>query len=101
LGMQGTMATLAIKASPHISWKRTTRGGLIALGAFVLLVTGFMVLRMLGIGPAGSLMAAVKFTASDKVVVAAFDAPGADSSLGSTIAEAVRTNLAQSKAVRV
>ena len=55
LGMQGTMATLAIKASPHISWKRTTRGGLIALGAFVLLVAGFMVLRMLGIGPAGSL----------------------------------------------
>ena len=101
LGMQGTMATLAIKASPHISWKRTTRGGMIALGAFVVLVAGFMILRMLGIGPAGSLMAAGKLSASDKVLVAAFDAPAADSSLGSTIAEAVRTNLAQSHAVRV
>jgi tetratricopeptide (TPR) repeat protein len=101
LAMQGTMATMAIKASPHISWKRTTRGGIIALGAFVLLVAGFMVLRMLGIGPAGSLMAAGKLAASDKVLVAAFDAPGADSSLGATIAEAVRTNLSQSRAVRV
>jgi tetratricopeptide (TPR) repeat protein len=101
LAMQGTMATLAIKASPHISWKRTTRGGIMALGAFVLLVAVFMVLRMLGIGPAGSLMAAGKLAASDKVFVAPFDAPGADSSLGSTIAEAVRTNLGQSRAVRI
>ena len=100
-GAQGTMATLAIKASPHVSWKRTARGGLLALGVFVLLVAGFMILRMLGIGPAGSLLAAGKLSASDKVLVAAFDAPAADSSLGSTIAEAVRTNLSQSKAVRV
>jgi tetratricopeptide (TPR) repeat protein len=95
------MATLAIKASPHVSWRRTVRGGVIAGGVFVLLVAGYMTLRALGIGPAGSLLAAGKLTASDKVLVAAFDAPGADSSLGSTIAEAVRTNLSQSQAVRV
>ena len=28
----GTMATIALKASPHVSWKRTTRGGVFALG---------------------------------------------------------------------
>ncbi len=99
--IQGTMATLAIKASPHVSWRRTVRGGIIAGTVFVVLVAGYMTLRALGIGPAGSLMAAGKLSASDKVLVAAFDAPGADSSLGSTIAEAVRTNLAQSQAVRV
>ena len=100
-GVHGTMATLAIKASPHVSWSRTVRGGVIAGIVFVLLVAGYMTLRALGIGPAGSLLASGKLTASDKVLVAAFDAPGADSSLGSTIAEAVRTNLSQSHAVRV
>jgi eukaryotic-like serine/threonine-protein kinase len=99
--VNGTMATLAIKASPHMSWRRTVRGGTIAVGAFVLLVVGFMALRALGIGPAGSLLASGKLAASDRVVVAAFDAPGSDSSLGGTIAEAVRTNLADSRAMHI
>ena len=99
--VHGTMATLAVKASPHVSWNRTARGGLVAVSAFILLVAGYMVLRLLGIGPAGSLLASGKLSASDKVLVAAFDAPASDSSLGSTISEAVRTNLSQSQAVRV
>jgi tetratricopeptide (TPR) repeat protein len=97
---QGTMATLAIKASPHFSWKRTARGGIIAVGAFVLLIVGYLVTRALGIGPAGSLLASGKLSSTDRVVVSAFDA-GTDLSLGSTIAEAVRTNLAQSNAVHI
>ena len=97
----GTMATLAIKAMPHVSWKRTARGGIIAVSAFILLITGYMAMRLLGIGPAASLLSSGKLSASDRVVVAAFDAPGADSSLGSTIAEAVKTNLSQSSAVHI
>ena len=100
-GVQGTMATLAIKASPHVSWKRATRGGIVAVSVFALLVAGWMILRALGIGPAGSLLASGKLSANDKVFVSAFDAPAADSSLGATIAEAVRTNLSQSSAVHV
>ncbi|HEY4320381.1 MAG TPA: protein kinase [Gemmatimonadales bacterium] len=99
--VHGTMATLAIKASPHMSWRRTLRGGMIAVGVFVLLIAGFMTMRALGIGPAGSLLASGKLSANDNVLVAAFDAPSGDSSLGSTIAEAVRTNLAESNAVKV
>src|SRR5215217_5086573 len=65
--VHGTMAALAVKASPHVSWKRTTRGGVIAVGAFMVLVAGYMLLRALGIGPAGSLLASGKLSASDKV----------------------------------
>ncbi|HEY4320384.1 MAG TPA: protein kinase [Gemmatimonadales bacterium] len=97
----GTMATLAIKASPHMSWRRTLRGGMVMAGVFVLLVAGFMTLRAMGLGPAGSLLASGKLTANDNILVAAFDSPGADSSLGPTIAEAVRTTLSQSHAVHV
>jgi len=99
--VHGTIATLAMKASPHISWKRVVHGGIAVAAAFVLLVAGFMLLRSLGIGPAASLLAAGKLSASDQVIVAAFDAPRADSSLGAAIAEAVRTGLSQSRAVRV
>ncbi|MGH7582328.1 MAG: tetratricopeptide repeat protein, partial [Gemmatimonadales bacterium] len=98
---QGTMATLAIKASPHLSWRRTIRGGIAAVIVFVLLIAGFMTMRAMGIGPAGSLLGAGKLSVNDNVVVAAFDAPTADSSLGSTIAEAVKTDLSESRAVHV
>jgi tetratricopeptide (TPR) repeat protein/TolB-like protein len=101
LHTHGTMAALAIKASPHVSWRRTMLGGVWAVIAFVALVGGFMLLRTLGVGPAGSLFAAGKLAPNDKVIVATFDAPGADSSLGSTLAEALRTNLSQSRVVHV
>ena len=97
----GTLANLAVKASPHLTWRRALRGGLVAMAAFVLLVAGWMSLRALGIGPAGSLFAAGKLTEDARVLVAGFDAPASDSSLGATIAEAVRTNLSQSRAVHM
>jgi hypothetical protein len=40
---QGTMATIAMKASPHVSWRRTTMGGLIAVGGFVALTAAWMI----------------------------------------------------------
>jgi tetratricopeptide (TPR) repeat protein len=100
-GTSGTLAQLAVKASPHVSWRRTARGGIAALTVFALAVAGFLVLRVLGIGPAGSLLAAGKISAQDRVVVAAFDAAGRDSALGDVVSEAVRTNLSQSRAVQV
>jgi tRNA A-37 threonylcarbamoyl transferase component Bud32/tetratricopeptide (TPR) repeat protein len=98
---RGTMASIAAKAVPHLSWQRTARGGIASLSAFALLVAGFLVLRTLGIGPSGSLLASGKLTAQDRVLVAAFDASARDSALGEVVSEAVRTNLAQSQAVRV
>ena len=97
----GTLAQLAVKASPHMSWRRAARGGIAALTFFALAVAGYLVLRVLGIGPEGSLLAAGKISAQDRVLVAAFDAPGRDTALGDVVSEAVRTNLAQSRAVSV
>src|SRR5688572_11073157 len=93
---QGTLLTLAMKASPHVSWQRTWMGGAIAVGAFVVLVVGWMVMRALGIGPAGSLMGRGAFGAKEKLVVADFRSPASDTTLGGTVAEAIRTDLAQS-----
>ena len=96
----GTMATVALKASPHLTWQRTIRSGIIAVGAFVLVVAGFMVLRGLGIGPWGSLFASGRLGLNDQVVVAEIAVPPSDSSLGPILSEAVRAALSQSKSVR-
>ena len=90
------MATLAQKASPHVSWRRTTRGGVLALGAFVLVVSGFMTMRALGIGPAGSLLAAGRLSERDRLLVGDFRISGGDSSLARVVTEAVRTVLSES-----
>src|SRR5690606_20724094 len=97
----GTLATLALKASPHVSWRRTWLGGTVAVVGFGVLVLGFMVTRALGIGPAASLQGTGDFDAQETLVVADFRSPPGDSMLGSTVAEALRTDLAQSNALRV
>jgi eukaryotic-like serine/threonine-protein kinase len=97
----GTLATLALKASPHVSWRRTWLGGSVAVGAFAVLVVGFMVTRAMGIGPAASLRGTGAFGDRETLVVADFRSPAGDSTLGATVAEALRTDLAQSSSLNV
>ena len=98
---RGTMAGRALKASPLVSWRRTWLGGAIAVGAFAALVLAFMVMRALGIGPAGSLMGKGTFGSKETIVVADFKSPASDSLLGVTASEALRTDLAQSTSLKV
>jgi tetratricopeptide (TPR) repeat protein len=97
----GTMATIALKASPHLSWRRTTLGGMYAVAAFMLLIGGFMLLRALGIGPAGSLLAAGKIDENERMLVAEFQSRTQDTTLGPVVTEAFRTGLGQSQRVNV
>jgi eukaryotic-like serine/threonine-protein kinase len=97
----GTMATFALKASPHVSWTRTWRAGALVVGAFILLVAGFMVTRAMGIGPAASLMGKGAFGENETIVVADFRPPAGDTLLGTTLGEALRTDLGQSANLRV
>jgi tetratricopeptide (TPR) repeat protein/tRNA A-37 threonylcarbamoyl transferase component Bud32/TolB-like protein len=96
---QGTMATIALKASPHVSWQRTTRSGVYALGVFAALVVGYMVMRAFGIGPVGSLLAEGRLSQRDPILVADFTTSHTDSSVGRVVAEGVRQNLSQSSSI--
>jgi tetratricopeptide (TPR) repeat protein len=98
---QGTIATIAIKASPHVSWRRTWMSGAIAVGAFAVLVVAFMVMRAFGIGPAASLIGAGKLAKQEQLIITDFKSPATDSTLGLTITEALRADLAQSSALQV
>jgi tRNA A-37 threonylcarbamoyl transferase component Bud32/tetratricopeptide (TPR) repeat protein len=95
----GTMQTIALKASPHMSWRRTTLGGAYAIGAFMLLIGGFMVLRALGIGPAGSLLAAGRISNREPLLVTDFKVTNADTTLGRVLSDAAKTQLAQSSVI--
>jgi eukaryotic-like serine/threonine-protein kinase len=97
----GTMATMALKASPHVTWGRTARAGMVAMAVFILLIAGFMTLRALGIGPAGSLFASGKLAADDRIVLAGFTVAKEDSALAPILMEAVRASLSQSNSVRL
>jgi hypothetical protein len=90
-GTHGTLATLALKASPHVSWRRTQMGGIYAVSGFVLLVGVFMLLRALGIGPAGSLLAAGTFDSREPILVTDFTVTNADSALGRVLSDATKT----------
>ncbi|MEJ7758862.1 MAG: serine/threonine-protein kinase [Gemmatimonadaceae bacterium] len=98
---QSTMTRIAVKASPWVSWRRTFTGGAFALAAFAVLVTVFMTMRAMGIGPVGSLLASGRLAERDRLLVTDFRAAGADSSLSAVVTEAIRADLGQSSVVTV
>ena len=100
-GPRGTIATMALKAHPHVSWRRTARGGMYALGGFAALVALFMILRAMGIGPWGSLLAKGALSRDSRIVLANLSAAPDDSALAPIVSEAVRAALSQSTSIRV
>lgn len=98
---QGTLMTMAMKASPHVSWKRTAMGGVAAVGALIALTGAWMGARAMGIGPAASLISSGRMDAQERVILAEFNSPPDDSLLGPTVTEAFRTDLAQSSSLRI
>ena len=97
----GTMATMALKAAPHMSWYRTARGGLYAFGAFIGFIALFMGMRAFGIGPFGSLFAAGTLNAKDPLLITDFRTANVDSTLGRVVSDAVRAGLSGSSAITV
>ncbi len=94
----GTIATIALRAAPHMSWFRTARGGMYAFGAFIVAIAAFMGMRAFGIGPFGSLVAAGRLQQRDPILFTDFKTTNVDSSLGRVVSDAVRAGLSGSSA---
>ena len=97
----GTMATMALKAAPHMSWYRTARGGLYAFAAFIAFIALFMGMRALGVGPSASLFAAGRLNAKDPLLITDFRTTNVDSTLGRVVSDAVRAGLSGSSAITI
>ncbi len=94
----GAMATIALKAAPHVSWYRTARGGMYALGVFIVIIAAFMGMRASGVGPFGSLRAAGRLSERDQILLTDFRTTNVDSTLGRVVSDAVRAGLSGSSA---
>ena len=93
------LSRVALAASPHLTWARVEKGSFVVMGAFLLTIAGFMGLRAMGLGPAGSLQASGAFADHERLVMTDFSVRGADTLLGRVAADAVRAGLVQSGAI--
>ena len=82
-----------------LTWRKASLATAGSLVAYALFVSGFVMLRALGVGPAASLMAAGRLNDRDRILVADFSVRGADTSLGNVVTEAFRADLRQSRVV--
>ena len=96
---------LLIEAPPTIesffTWRRTILGGLLAVGGLLLVAVGYTVARTFGIGPARTLLSSGMVGSEDRFVLADFANRTADTTLGTTVTEALRVDLGQSRVVRM
>src|SRR2546421_964613 len=76
-------------------------GGAAGFGLLGLGTTVYMAMRLLGIGPVGTLVASGVLAHRDRLVLADFENHTPDSTLGASLTEALRVDLAQSPAVRL
>ena len=83
------------------TWRRAIVGGALAFAALGAGTAVYMTMRALGIGPVGTLVAAGTLKERQKVILAEFVNRAADTTLGPTLTEAFRVDLAQSPTVQL
>jgi serine/threonine-protein kinase len=83
------------------TWRRTLLGGGLAFAGLAIVAGAYTAMRLLGIGPVGTLVASGALDERDRILVADFDNRTADSTLGGSLTEALRVDLSQSPTVRL
>src|SRR5438128_2206542 len=84
-----------------LTWRKAVAGGVAAFAALGLGAAGYSAMRLLGIGPVGTLVASGVLEKRDRLVLADFENRTTDSTLGLSLTEALRVDLAQSPVVRL
>ena len=83
------------------TWRRAFIGGALALGAMVLLASGYAVSRALGVGPGSTLLSSGRLKDTDRIVLATFTNRTNDSTLAASVLEALRVDLGQSRVIKL
>lgn len=96
-----TSAPLERGVFSWFTWRKATLGGVAAFAGLGLVTAVFMIMRLLGIGPAGTLVASGVFKERERLILADFQNRSADTTLGPTLSEAFRIDLSQSPTVKL
>src|SRR5213593_267129 len=101
--LAGSTGRAAVPAGVQrwVTWRRALLGGAAAFGLLGLCTAAYMAMRLLGIGPVGTLVASGVLAQRDRLVLADFENRTADSTLGPSLTEALRVDLAQSGVIRL
>jgi tetratricopeptide (TPR) repeat protein len=83
------------------TWRRALMGGGLAFAGLTAVAGVYTAMRLLGIGPVGTLLASGALEERDRILVADFENRTADSTLGGSLTEALRVDLAQSPKLRL
>ncbi|HUQ80684.1 MAG TPA: protein kinase [Gemmatimonadaceae bacterium] len=81
--------------------RRSIQGGILAFAGLGLAAAGFTASRALGIGPGATLLSAGVLAPRERIIIADFDNRTTDSTLGPTVAQLMRIDLAQSPSIAV
>ena len=84
-----------------LTWRKAITGGVVAFAALGAGVAIYEAMRLLGIGPVGTLVASGVLGERDRLVLADFENRTRDSTLGPSVGEAFRIDLAQSPTIRL
>jgi Flp pilus assembly protein TadD len=82
-----------------LTLSRAIKGGIAAFAGLALITGAYMAMRLLGIGPVGSLVASGKLAARERLIIADFANQTRDPLLGPAITQAFRVDFSQSKLV--
>jgi len=94
-------AEVADTAKRWFTWRKAIMGGVVAFALLGVTVTGYMVMRVMGIGPVGSLVAAGVLEERSRIVLSDFENKTSDPMMAEVVTEALRIDLAQSSIVTV
>jgi len=84
-----------------LTWRKAFVGGAAAFAALGLGTSVYMAMRLLGIGPVGTLVASGVLKAREPLLLASFENRTTDSTLGPPLSEAFRVDLSQSPTVKL
>ncbi|OGU06869.1 MAG: hypothetical protein A2W29_03975 [Gemmatimonadetes bacterium RBG_16_66_8] len=87
--------------TPHFTWRKAILGGVVAFAVLGVTAAGYTAMRLLGIGPAGTLVAAGRLDARERLLLADFDNVTSDSTVGESVTELFRVDLAQSRVINL
>jgi serine/threonine-protein kinase len=87
--------------APWVSWQRALIGGGLAFAGLGVVAAGYTAMRLLGIGPVGTLVASGVLEQREPLILADFENRSPDSTLGQSLTEAFRVDLSQSPTLRL
>ena len=87
------------KLHHRLTLSRAVKGGIAAFSGLALITGAYMAMRLLGIGPVGSLVASGKLSERERLIIADFANQTRDPLLGPAVTQAFRVDFSQSKLV--